>query len=93
MAQATVISRIKTLISVLLVLAAFAYVLVFAISNKALVDVNLVFIQLSQLPVELLVVSTFVLGAFSGLLAASLLLYRAHRRNRLLMRQYAKHMG
>lgn len=77
----------------LLLLAAFAYVLTFSISNNAKVEVNLLFTQLTDLPVELLVISTFVLGALSGLLAASLLLYRSYRRNRLLMRQYAKHLG
>lgn len=93
MAVSSTYSRVKTLLRVLLVLAAFAYVLTFSITNNAKVEVNLLFTQLHDMPVELLVISTFVLGALSGLLAASYLLYRMYRRNRLLLRQYAKHLG
>lgn len=87
------IKRLVTLLTVLLVLLVFAYVTTFAISNSARVDLNLVFLQLQQLPVELLVIVSFVLGAFSGLLAASVLLYRAYAKQRQLMRQYTRHIG
>jgi len=46
-----------------------------------------------QTPVALLLITSFVLGALAGLLAASVLLYKAFRKNKRLQRQYTKHIG
>jgi len=85
--------RIKLALIVLLLLAMFAYIVTFVISNNSMADINFIFLQLTQVPVELVVIASFVVGALAGLLAASLLLYKASRKNKRLQRQYTQHIG
>lgn len=74
---------LKKSLLVLLVLAVCVYVLVFTLSNTTLTDIDFVFITLNQVPVELTVLASFVLGGLCGLLAAAGILagfYRKYRR-------------
>jgi|GEM_PF-5210131 len=85
--------RLKLALGILFVLAVFAYIVTFVISNNTTADIDFIFVQFTEMPVELLLIVSFILGAFAGLLAASVLLFKAFRKNKRLQRQYTQHIG
>lgn len=85
--------RLKLALGILFVLAVFAYIVTFVISNNTAADIDFIFVQFTEMPVELLLIVSFILGAFAGLLAASVLLFKAFRKNKRLQRQYTQHIG
>lgn len=78
-------------------IAAFAVVLVggawavlFCLANNAVTQLDLVIVRLPEAPVSIWVLGAFVAGGLSGLLAASLALWRA-RAAVLALRRAAAH--
>ncbi len=61
---------VKRILIVALILLCSAYVLLFSLRNQAVVDIDLVFMQLSAIQLEFALVSSFVVGGLLGLFSA-----------------------
>ncbi len=61
---------IKRILVAALVLLCSAYVLLFSLRNQAIVDIDLVFIQLQAIQLEFALVSSFIVGGLLGLCSA-----------------------
>lgn len=62
--------RIIILSVVLLLLAVAVYAILFTLKNTAQTNVDLVFIQFTDQPVDLIVICSFVLGGLLGLVSS-----------------------
>lgn len=85
---------IKKLLIIAFALITGAYIFVFSLSNNQLVDINLLFITLPQLRIELVVIVCLVTGGLLGLLASlglwlslrkkyRIMLYKANRQQEM----------
>ena len=61
---------IKRILVAALILLCSVYVLLFSLSNHAVVDIDLVFMQLQAIQLEIALVSSFVIGGLLGLCSA-----------------------
>ncbi|NRA41852.1 MAG: LapA family protein [Pseudomonadales bacterium] len=61
---------IRRILFALIALALAAYVVFFTLANHQLLDLDLLFIQLNQVPVELALILSFIAGGLSGIVAA-----------------------
>ena len=85
--------KLKLIIAIALAFCIFLYALAFVLSNHAQVDVDLLFVQLTQWPVEAVVLASFFLGAAMGLGSAAVLLWLSRRKNQQLLKRYTQHIG
>lgn len=73
---------LKRLLVVLLLLLSSAYVLLFCLRNSTFVDIDLFFLKLTHVPIELGLVGSFILGGLFGILASFSLLYKMRKKYR-----------
>ncbi|HEY9034386.1 MAG TPA: lipopolysaccharide assembly protein LapA domain-containing protein [Pseudomonadales bacterium] len=77
---------LKKLLLLLLLLATCGYTLAFVLVNQSQADIDFVLFSVTAVPVELLVLASFVAGGLLGLLSAGLLLLKARQRYRQLLK-------
>lgn len=65
----------RSLIALIFLVLSF-YVFVVCLRNHALVDLDLFFIAFTQIKLELLLVASFIVGGFAGVLASLLMMWR-----------------
>ncbi len=63
------LNRLFRLFQILICVAFFAYVFLISLRNHAKIDLDLYFYQVQQAPVEVVVVSAFLLGGVLGVLS------------------------
>jgi len=73
---------IKRLLIAALLLAVCSYVFMFSIKNSTIVDLDLLFIQLTGIRIELAMVASFIFGGFFGLLASIPFMFELQMKNR-----------
>jgi uncharacterized integral membrane protein len=71
---------IKRLFITALILIFSTFVVLFTLRNNALVDIDLVFIYLAAVKIELALVLSFILGGLMGLFAIIPLYFRIKKR-------------
>ena len=80
------IVSIKRILIALLLIAICAYVFFFSIKNSTIVDLDLLFIQLTNIKIELAMVASFILGGFFGLLSSIPLILEIRKKYRRKMK-------
>lgn len=73
---------LKRFLILAVILFCCLFVLLFCLRNTVLVDIDLFFFKLGQVPVELAIVGSFILGGLSGVLASLSLLYHQRKKYR-----------
>jgi uncharacterized integral membrane protein len=73
---------LKRFLLIFVILIACVYVILFSLRNTVLVDLDLFFITLNQVPIELAVVGSFIIGGLLGVLSSFSLLYRMRKKYR-----------
>ena len=73
-------ARLSRILSLLLVLVAAAWALLFCLANTTRTPLDLVLLQLPEAPLAVWVIGAFVLGGLGGLMASSAAIWRARRR-------------
>ena len=61
---------IRRLLFALIAFAVAAYAVFFTLANRQVLDLDFLFIQLDQVPVELALICSFIVGGLSGIVAA-----------------------
>lgn len=61
---------LKKILSVFLVIACCIYVALFCLKNSTLVDIDLLFVKLPAVKIELALVASFIAGGLAGLISA-----------------------
>lgn len=78
---------LKRILIVAVFLLTCFFVIFFSLRNTLLVDIDLFFVQFTAVPIESVVVSSFILGGLAGVLASLALLYRMRKKYRQAMRR------
>lgn len=73
---------LKKILTALLFIVCCIYVLLFSIKNSAVVDIDLLFVQLKAVKIELALVFSFISGGLAGLISAMPLLLRMRKKFR-----------
>ncbi|NRB39649.1 MAG: LapA family protein [Pseudomonadales bacterium] len=74
---------IKRLPIAVCILIACSYIFIFSLRNNQLVDVDLLFIVLPQMKIELVIIATFIVGSLTGVLSSLLLMAKMRRKYRV----------
>ena len=84
------LSWIKRLLIAVLIMVSCGYVVLFCVKNSTVVDIDLFFIKLHGVKLELAMVASFILGGLVGVLSSVPMLLAVSKRYRRTIKSQSK---